>query len=255
MASALGASMAFSSACRARPGRSRARFAGAVAAVAAAVVIAVSAAGLVAVMRGPQATATWTLRPDAGQGEWTGLEWHDSLPRRRPGRSAVVRRNAVARAESSSGGRLRSHGRRLQPVALERRADMEAGTGAPLFPGIVAIDGDCSSPAKPVLGRYLALAIDGRRYVTRVSVPFASRGGADRRRPCIVAAAFVADSDGLRDCPASTSHRRPYLAKATLPSDLAAARNVNVYPFIDGSWPSVRLRSKRIDDRHLGHKQ
>ncbi len=46
-------------------------------ALAAVLVIAVTATGFLVTTRGPQPAATWTVRPDAGQGEWTGLEWHD----------------------------------------------------------------------------------------------------------------------------------------------------------------------------------
>ena len=62
---------------------------GAVGAIAAVMVVAVAAAGLLISQRGhdtattPGATvtrgeaATWTLGPHPGEGQWTGLEWHD----------------------------------------------------------------------------------------------------------------------------------------------------------------------------------
>jgi hypothetical protein len=71
---------------RRRPGS---RQLGAVGAIAAVVVVAVAAAGLLTGQRGPGAAptsgstatpgeaATWTLRPNPGAGQWTGLEWHD----------------------------------------------------------------------------------------------------------------------------------------------------------------------------------
>jgi len=55
--------------------RSGIRRAVALAGLAAALIVVVAAAGLLAGQRGPNPGATWTLRPDTGQGEWTGLTW------------------------------------------------------------------------------------------------------------------------------------------------------------------------------------
>jgi hypothetical protein len=220
-------------------GRSRARFAGAVAAVAAAVVIAVSAAGLVAVMRGPQATATWTLRPDAGQGEWTGLEWHDITALA----GGLAGQPSFGGTAGGTGGVVQwrggfaAMGGDYNLWLSKDGLTWRRATGAPLFPGIVAIDGDLlvAGQAGTGTGTWLWRSTDGVTW-TRVSVPFGvSWWGPTAGAPGIVAAAFVADSDGLPGLSGIylTTDARTW-AKATLPSDLAAARNVNVYPFIDG---------------------
>jgi hypothetical protein len=41
------------------------------------VAIAVVIAGIIVPAIGPRPVASWTLRPDAGRGEWTALQWHE----------------------------------------------------------------------------------------------------------------------------------------------------------------------------------
>ena len=53
------------------------RQSGALVGLAAALVVAVAAMGLIAGQRGPNLGATGTLSPAPSQGQWTGLEWHD----------------------------------------------------------------------------------------------------------------------------------------------------------------------------------
>jgi len=218
-------------------GRSRARFAGALAAVAAALVIAVSAAGLLVVMRGPQATATWTLRPDAGQGEWTGLEWHDitalagglagGLAWSPSGKGGVVRwRGGFAAVGGDYNLWLSSDG-----LTWKRAA------GAPRFPGIVAVGGDLLAVGQDSGGHgpWLWRTTDGLTW-TRISVPFdvSYARGLTAGGPGVVAVTNYINEFpvGLSGIYFSTDART--WAQATLPSDLAAAFDVFVYPFVDG---------------------
>jgi len=53
------------------------RTAGAALGLAAVLLIVLAGTGLILGTTGPRPAATWQPRTDVGQGQWTGLEWHD----------------------------------------------------------------------------------------------------------------------------------------------------------------------------------
>jgi hypothetical protein len=208
----------------------------------AALVIAVSAAGLLVVMRGPQTAATWTLRADVGQGEWTGLEWHDITALAgglaRPGSYFVGTTSGTGGVVQWRGG-FAAVGGDTNLWLSNDGLTWKRATGAPRYPGIVAIGGDLLAVGQDSggYGPWLWRTTDGITW-TRISVPFgvSYAGGLTAGGPGVVAAvALAADSGappGLSGIYFTTDVQT--WTQATLPSDLAAASNVYVDSFIGG---------------------
>lgn len=252
-------------------GRSGLRHAGAMAALAAVLVIAVSGAALLVATRGPQASSTWTLRPDAGQGEWTGLEWHDITATtggvftepwsssNGVGTGEVVQwRGGFAVLGGDGNLWLSKDGLAWKPAA-----------GAPFvsYPWIAAIGGDLliAGQANEGSGFGLWLTTDAVTWA-RVTAPldvtsFSGRAGSS---PGVVIVTTTPDS-GDPAGPSVTyfSADASTWTQATLPADLAAARNVTVWPFGRGfvarglvSDPngSTTYSSGAGDERHYSER-
>jgi len=250
---------------RGRPGL---RQAGALAALAAVLVIAVSAAALLVAPRGPQAASTWTLRPDAGQGEWTGLEWHD----------ITATAEGIGMATQWYGWRYSSSwvvwrggfamvGGNMDVWVSKDGLTWKQSTGAPRYAGLVAVGGDLLAWGPAINGSDsgLWLTTDAVKW-TRVSVPFnlTSVSGLAGSSPGLVIVTTTLNSSDPRGPSAIFfSADAKTWTQATLPDDLSQAGNVNISPFGRGfvaiglvSDPngSTTYSSGAGDERHYSYR-
>lgn len=221
---------------RGRPGL---RLAGAMAA--ATVVIAVSASALLVATRGPGPASTWTLRPDAGQGEWTGLEWHDITATAggpflqtpwwmgSPGGAGGVTQWSGGFATLGGDGNLW-----LSKDGLS----WKRAASALRYPWIVAMGGDLLLAGRTSDGADSGLWITADAVTwKRLTTPFAisSFSGIVKSSPGAVVVTTPPNS-GLPPGPSTiyfTADATTW-TQATLPADLAAARQVQVSAFLAG---------------------
>jgi hypothetical protein len=221
-----------------RRGPSGLRQIGVLAALAAALVIAISAAGLLVATHGPATTASWTLRPDAGQGQWTGLQWHDITAT--AGR--LARPQSFTTAAAGSGvvrwrGGYAAMGSDFKLWLSTDGITWKSSSGGPTLPAAVAI-GDgllVAGMANDGSKAGLWLTKDGATWVP-ASAPFdvAEVSGLAAGDPGVVAVmtSMAADPPGPSEIYFTTDAQT--WSRASLPADLASAYQVTVSRFIDG---------------------
>ncbi len=220
-----------------RRGPSGLRQIGAVTALAAVLLIAISAAGLFVATRGPSTTASWTLRPDAGQGQWTGLQWHDITPTA----GGLARPQFFTTAAAGSGvvrwrGGYAALGGDFKLWLSTDGITWKGSSGGPTFPAAVAV-GDGLLVAGMANGGSKAglwLTEDGATWVP-ASVPFDVAEVSDlvAGEPGVVAVTTGAgDPPGPSEIYFTTDAQT--WTRASLPADLASAYRVTVSRFIDG---------------------
>jgi hypothetical protein len=226
-----------------RRGRSAGWRLRALAALAAVLVVAVSAAGLLVATRGPHGGATWTLRADPGTGEWTGLEWHDITATA----GGLARQNLwIGCCSSGTGGVVRwrggyattggDFGLWLSPDGLTWKP--ASGTPEYQYAGCTAaVGGDLLFMYRTKNQEAGILRTSDGTTWTTVSVPFDVNGS------CLVGGGpgVVAETTSSGMSMGSPSLESIYFSadattwtRATLPSDMAAAGTVQVTPFLDG---------------------
>jgi hypothetical protein len=209
-----------------------------------AVVIAAVVAGLLVQSMEPRPGPTWTLRPDAGQGEWTGLEWHDitatagGMFKQTPW---WVGFGPAPFAARWSGG-FAMLGGDLQLWLSKDGLQWSRAQNAPEYPVVVSIGGKLLAAAAGASSSPgIRLSSDGVSW-SPVAVPFDVKtlSGLVSARPGVVATTGTADtlSPALAGEPLLSSiYFSPDAVRwtrATLPADLAAARGVSVTAFVDG---------------------
>jgi hypothetical protein len=224
-----------------RRGLSGTRQLGALAAIAAALVVAVAGASLLVAIRGPQGPAAWTMRANPGTGEWTGLEWHDITATA----GGLARPNVwLSGTESGTGGVVKWRGGFaaiggdvhlwLSPDGLtwKRAQGLPTYEGVPIvFRGDLYIVGYDST-----LGWAVYRTSDGVTW-TKVAAPFdlGSFGGFAAGDPGVVATTVASDSVLSAHLSALFfSADGAVWTEAKLPADLVGAGEVQVSPFIKG---------------------
>ncbi len=222
---------------RGRPGR---RSAVALTGLAAVLAVAVAAAGLLTATRGPQAASTLALRADAGQGEWTGLEWHDVTSTA----EGLVQGPLYRWGAGGTGalvqwrGGFATLGADLHLWLSKDGITWERAQGAPSYPAAVAIGGDLlvSGQMGDEVSRSFWRTEDGVSW-TPVSAPaeLSTLSGLAAGNAGVVAETTVDDGSQppgpsvmyfTRDAKSWT--------RASLPTDMTDARAVSVSSFIGG---------------------
>jgi hypothetical protein len=202
--------------------------------VAAVLVVAVVAAGLLLGQRGPNPSPAWTPRPDAGTGEWTGLEWHDITATA----GGMFTETPWWLDSVSSGGIVRWRGGfatmsgDLRLWISRDGLTWSRAAGAPMaFP--VSLNGQLLA---------CGLSYDGTRTACwrsddavtwqQVATPFdASRAGLVQSGGRVVAAvATGTDTTGNSPHDLWVSSDGVTWVRATLPTDLASALNLYLVP-------------------------
>lgn len=221
-----------------RRGPSGLRQIGALTALAAALAIAISAAGLLVATRGPATTASWTLLPDAGQGQWTGLEWHDITSTA----GGLARSQSFTTATAGSGvvqwrGGYATMGGDFKLWLSTDGITWRSSSGGPTFPAAVAIGDDLLVAGMASDGSQTGLWLtrDGVAWAP-VSAPFdvSTVSGLVSGEPGVVAVTTnqTVDPPGPSKIYLTTDART--WTPASLPADLASAYQVTVSRFIDG---------------------
>jgi hypothetical protein len=212
----------------------------ALASLAAVLVIAVSAAGLLVGTRGPQAAATLPLRTDVGQGEWTGLEWHD-ITATAQGISSTEQWYVGGNPLVAWRGGFAMLGGDMNVWLSKDGLTWTRAAGAPRYAGMVAVGpyllawGATTDASGAFTGSGLWRTVDGVTW-TSVSMPSA-----------VTPVGLAGSSSGAviwstpSDVGQPAGPSQIYLCadaatwtRATLPADLAAAIDVQVSPFLDG---------------------
>lgn len=220
-----------------RPGFRSAR---ALAALAAVLLIAVSTAGLLIAIRGLQPAATWTLRPDGGQGEWTGVQWHDITDV-----AGGIAGPLWAQSGGVSGtegvvrwsGGFATMGGDFKLWLSSDGLTWRRSTSGLSLPNMVAVrDGLLiSGSSSDGTSRSLSFTTDGQTW-TPVTPPFDFFSvGLVAGDPGVVAVNTTPNS-GIPAGPSViyfTTDARNW-THASLPSDMAVAGNLYVTPFLDG---------------------
>jgi hypothetical protein len=212
----------------------------AVTGIAAALVIAVSLIGVLRVGNGPGPGATWTVRPDAGGGEWTGLEWHDITSTA----GGMFWQNPWWMGGGSGPGGIVTWrggyalvGQDLTLWLSKDGLTWARAAGAPSG-GVIGVGGDLLVDAigagygQPTLW----LSADGISW-SRVSAPFdvSTIWSYASTQTSVV---FATTADRASQPPGSfvlyaTDDAKTW-TRATLPSDMAQARQISLSPFIGG---------------------
>jgi hypothetical protein len=215
---------------------------GALGGLVAAVAVAVLIAAVVVPSIGPRPAANWTLRPDAGEGEWTALQWHDvtatagGIGNDRltvmgpPGRNWIVKwRDGFATIGTDNGVWLSTDG-----------LTWHRSESSPLYSGIYTLAGDLLAtgmaadrslgfwrtsdgvswrPVDPPPGRSWTDAYSVASSATGIVLSFLDNHATDLPEP-LTGIYFTTDTTTWQ--------------KATLPADLAAASQVYAGSFFDG---------------------
>jgi hypothetical protein len=214
----------------------------AIAGIAAVLVVAVSAAGLLLGRLGPRNSATWTLRPDSGPGEWTALEWHDITATA----GEVFRQDPrwIGGLDAATGGILSWRG---GYAILDSEFDLWTSkdglswahvSGAPHVVEAVAVRGDllATGLASDGTKTWLWLSSDAVKW-QHISTPFADATTSQLAAGStgVVAATTPVDGPDPRG-PAVLYFSEDGLAwtRTALPADLAQARSVIVHPYLGG---------------------
>jgi hypothetical protein len=206
------------------------------------VIVAVLVGAVVVPAIGPRPVATWTPRPDAGQGEWTALQWHDITATAggigndlltfmgSPGRNwVVVWRGGFATIGTDNGVWLSADG-----------LTWHHSEGSPLYAGIYSLAGDLLAtgmapdrspgvwrtadgvswrPVDPPSGHSWTDAFSVASSAPGTVVSFLDNRAVDLPEP-LTGIYFTTDT---------TTWQR-----AALPADLSAAYQANISPFFDG---------------------
>jgi hypothetical protein len=214
------------------------RMAGAALGFAAVLLVVFAATGLILGTTGPRPAATWPLRTDVGRGEWTGLEWHD-ITATAGGLTGVP---YWSMPSIGSGGVVKwSGGYAMIAGDLSVWLSIDGITwtrssAPPFAPWIVAcghelvVSGDETGTSKPGVWS----TEDGITW-TPVLLPHGLSGapGLAASDPGIVAVQTVSAIQSGPSDVYFTSDFETWTHSA-VPSDMAAAGNLQVTPFVHG---------------------
>jgi hypothetical protein len=209
-----------------------------IAGVAAALVVSAVIVGLLLPVVGPRPAATWTPRPDAGQGEWTGLEWQDITAQtggmfdQTPWSVGLSTPDLVR----WSGG-FAMMGGDFHWWLSKDGLTWNRASGLPELSSVVSIGGKLLADIPPAGGGGVWLSSDGQTW-TPISVPFdvkylASQASAAGGVAVVVGAPDTNNPPPQISAIYFTSDAATW-TPATLPADLGAARSVSLRPLLGG---------------------
>ena len=215
------------------------RTAGAALGLAAVLLIVLAGTGLILGTTGPRPAATWQPRTDVGQGQWTGLEWHDvtATASGLAGQGYYVWSNLDTGGVVRYAGGYAMVGGDLRPWLSSDGLTWKRASGAPGWPSIQAFGGELiATGVDDVTSNTVVVrsTVDGITW-TPMTLQL---GGASISNLVVgepgVVVLTTAGSAPLGPWDVYFARDLKTWTHASLPADMAGSRNLQITPFIGG---------------------